>query len=332
MQQNVYDEEILKILKRKNPFYSKDILSQEQFNKENIEWLFKLAHMMKQMVDGAKLKSKLLENYEMAALFYEPSTRTMTSFLSAMHHLGGKTVQVLVQNSSVVKGESFEDTVRTIEQYSDIITIRHPLKGSVKMAADVAKIPVINAGDGIGEHPTQSLLDLFTIYEEKKRISGIKIAMVGDLMNGRTVHSLTHMLANYQNVEFYFVSPRSLQMTPEILLELKDKNIKYTETQDLESVIDKVDVLYVTRIQKERFAAEEDYKKVKGCYVITPQTLEKAKSDMIIMHPLPRVDEISAEVDNDKRAVYFKQMRNGLFVRMALLASILIGEETDEFF
>lgn len=277
---------------------------------------------MKKIVNGRK-SSKILQGRIMTALFYEPSSRTFGSFISAMQRLGGGVIPLQgMTYSSVAKGETLEDTIRTFESYSDVIVIRHPEVGSAKRAALSSKIPIINAGDGVGEHPTQALLDLFTILSKFKKIGGLKIAFVGDLLNGRTVHSLSKLLVKMGRVEFFFVSPKNLRMPEEIKNQLK--NIKITEIDKLDGIINKVNVIYVTRIQKERFSSLAAYEKVKNFYIVNKKLMEKAGKNIILMHPLPRVSEINPDVDDDPRAVYLtEQMRNGLYVRMALLAAVL---------
>jgi aspartate carbamoyltransferase len=243
--------------------------------------------------------------------------------MAAMLRLGGQVIPINnVQYSSVSKGESLPDTIRTLESYSDIIVIRHPEVGSAATAAYYAEKPVINAGDGVGEHPTQSLLDLFTVVEELDRVDGLKVAMVGDLRYGRTVHSLTKLLLDF-DVELTFVSPENLRMPGEILERVKDRGRSYVETESIQEVIESVDVLYVTRVQKERFTDLAEYDRVKDFYVVDAELMDRAKEEMIVMHPLPRVGEISYAVDDDPRAAYFRQMRNGMYIRMALLASVL---------
>jgi aspartate carbamoyltransferase len=263
------------------------------------------------------LKGKILAN-----LFYEPSTRTSSSFTSAMERLGGSVIPINeVRYSSVAKGESLPDTVRTLECYADVIVLRHPETGSAALAAQYARKPIINAGDGIGEHPTQALLDSFTIREELGQIDGLTVTMLGDLKYGRTVHSLARLLSLY-NVRLNYVSPEILRMPAEIIDELP-RTMSQKEYGTLEEILPETDVLYVTRVQKERFASEEEYESVKGSYVISPETMKIAKENMIVMHPLPRIGEISMEFDSDPRAAYFRQMEYGLYVRMALLAMVL---------
>jgi aspartate carbamoyltransferase catalytic subunit len=227
-----------------------------------------------------------------------------------------------VQFSSVSKGETLADTVRTLEQYSDAIVLRHPQNGSAQLAADYAKVPILNAGDGTGEHPTQALLDLFTIGDELGKVDGLKVAMVGDLRYGRTVHSLTKLLLHF-DVSLRFVSPEILRLPLSIMNQVIDAGVKVRETHDVVDVIENADVLYVTRVQKERFSDLAQYEEVKDHYEITPELMEQAKEKMVIMHPLPRVGEIHYAVDDDPRAAYFRQVQNGMFVRMALLAAVL---------
>ena len=303
-------------------FYGKDILSVKQFSIEDLTYIFEVAHEMREMVARVGtfdlLKGKILAN-----LFYEPSTRTSSSFTAAMERLGGSVIPINeVRYSSVSKGESLPDTVRTLECYADVIVLRHPELGASTLAAQYARKPIINAGDGVGEHPTQALLDLFTIVEELGHVEGLNITMLGDLKYGRTVHSLARLLSLYK-VKINFVSPELLKMPPEIIEEVKGKSIQISEHSELEPVLAETDVLYVTRVQKERFENLDEYEQVKSLYVITPETLKQAKKKMIVMHPLPRVGEISPEVDGDPRAAYFRQMEYGLYIRMALLAMVL---------
>ncbi len=308
--------------RRDAPFYGMDILSVLQFRRDDLEYIFGVAKEMRSMVERIGtfdlLKGKILAN-----LFYEPSTRTSSSFLSAMERLGGSVIPINeVTYSSVAKGESLPDTVRTLQTYADVIVLRHPEVGSAKLAAQYTTKPIINAGDGIGEHPTQALLDLFTIQEELGRVDGLTVTMLGDLKFGRTVHSLSRLLSLF-DVHVNYVSPDILSMPPELLTELSREGMKQRAHTALSPVLPETDVLYVTRVQKERFEDLDDYEAVKGAYVITPETLEAAKDEMIVMHPFPRVGEISMEVDDDPRAAYFRQMEYGLYVRMALLAMVL---------
>ena len=304
------------------PFYGKDILSVKQFTLADLETIFGVAHEMQEMVRRVgtfdMLKGKILAN-----LFYEPSTRTSSSFTAAMERLGGSVIPINeMRYSSVSKGESLPDTIRSLECYADVIVLRHPETGSAALAAQYGRKPVINAGDGTGEHPTQALLDLFTILEEMGRVDGLTVTMLGDLKYGRTVHSLARLLTLY-NVRINYVSPDILRMPEEVIGEVGAKGIQQAQFSDLKDVLAETDVLYVTRVQKERFENPEDYEKVKGSYVIKPELMRKAKEEMIVMHPLPRVGEISMDFDDDSRAAYFRQMEYGLYVRMALLALVL---------
>lgn len=307
---------------RNAPWYGRDIISVNQFTREDLEYIFAVAHEMRIMVERVGtfdlLKGKILAN-----LFYEPSTRTSSSFTSAMERLGGSVIPINeVRYSSVTKGESLIDTVRTLDAYADVIVLRHPEVGSAALAAKYARKPIINAGDGIGEHPTQALLDAFTIKEELGHIDGLTITMLGDLKYGRTVHSLARLLSLYK-VKLHYVSPEILRMPTEIVEELRKKGIEQSEHTGLEEVLPESDVLYVTRVQKERFEDPAVYESVKDAYIITPQVMKAAKQRMIVMHPFPRVYEISVEFDDDPRAAYFRQMEYGLYVRMALLAMVL---------
>lgn len=307
----------------RSSLYGQDILSVDQFDRETLNFVFSRAHEMREMVErlGA---SDLLHGNILTCLFYEPSTRTSASFIAAMERLGGSVIPITqgVQYSSVSKGESLPDTIRTLEQYSDVIVLRHPEIGSAKVAADYASVPVINAGDGAGEHPTQALLDLFTIQEELGAIDGLQIAMVGDLRFGRTVHSLTKLLMQY-DVSLRFVSPDILRLPLTLMNQIRDLGVNARESHDVSDVIETADVLYVTRIQKERFTDMAQYDEVKDLYEITPDLMQRAKERMVVMHPLPRVGEIHYAVDTDPRAAYFRQVKNGMYVRMALLAAVL---------
>ena len=303
-------------------WYGKDIISVKQFKRTDLEYVFGVAHEMRGMVERVGtfdlLKGKILTN-----LFYEPSTRTSSSFTAAMERLGGSVIPINeVKYSSVAKGESLPDTIRTLECYSDVIVLRHPETGAAATAARYARKPVINAGDGTGEHPTQALLDLFTIREELGRLEGLTVTMLGDLKYGRTVHSLSRLLALY-GAKLNYVSPEVLRMPQYIVEELGKFGVEQQAYAGLEPVVAETDVLYVTRVQKERFEDLDVYESVKGAYVITPETMKGAKQDMVLMHPLPRVGEISMELDTDPRAAYFRQMEYGLYVRMALLAMVL---------
>jgi aspartate carbamoyltransferase catalytic subunit len=300
-------------------FEGRDIISIKDFSREEIDYIMKIAQSMEPL---AKKGSDMLKGKILATLFFEPSTRTRLSFEAAMQKLGGSTIGFAeAEIASVKKGENLADTIRTVENYADVIAVRHPLEGAARLAAEFSKVPIINGGSGAEEHPTQALLDLYTIMKEKGKIDGLKIALVGDLRYGRTVHSLAYAFSLF-NIELYLVSPESLKMRREVLQTIKGR-ISVTEKTGLEKIIPVIDVLYVTRIQKERFPDPAEYAKVRGSYKIDLTTLKEAKKDLIVLHPLPRVDEIAAEVDNTSYARYFQQVWNGVVVRMALLALIL---------
>lgn len=300
-------------------FEKRDIISIKDFTREEIDYILNIANAMEPL---AKSGSDILKGKILATLFYEPSTRTRLSFESSMHRLGGATIGFAeAEIASVRKGENLADTVRTVENYADVIVLRHPLEGAARLAAEFAQIPLINAGSGAEEHPTQALLDLHTIKKELKTIDGLNITLVGDLRFGRTVHSLAYALSLY-DVRLHLVSPELLRMRREVL-ETIGERVKVNETNDLSGVLPKTDVLYVTRIQKERFPDPTEYSKVKDYYKIDLNTLKNAKKEMIVLHPLPRLEEISAEVDMTPHARYFQQVWNGVVTRMALLALIL---------
>jgi len=295
------------------------LIESQQFNLKLIDKIFSLADQLEKSPDDS-LAGKI-----MASLFYEPSTRTRFSFESAMLRLGGKviTTENATEFSSVSKGETLEDSIRVTSQYVDLIVLRHNIEGASKRASLVSDIPVINAGDGTGQHPTQALLDLYTIKRELGFVDGLVIAMVGDLKHGRTIRSLAYLLGKHKDIKIYFVSPPDLAVGDDIKEYLNKHKVKYFEVEALDSVLSKIDVLYQTRIQKERFVNQEEYFKFKGCYQIDKTVLKKMKKKSIVMHPLPRVDEILPSVDDDPKAVYFKQARYGLLVRMALLKYLL---------
>lgn len=295
------------------------LIEPNDFSLEELEEIFVLADRIIKKPENYLdvCKGKLL-----ATLFYEPSTRTRFSFEAAMLRLGGEIIGFSEpDSSSVSKGESISDTIRTIGCYADISVMRHPKEGAPKLASKYSNIPVINAGDGGHQHPTQTLTDLLTIRSLKKNISNNVIGLCGDLKFGRTIHSLVKALSRYENIKFVFISPPELKIPNYIKDELK--NHEYYETNNLEEVIDELDILYMSRIQRERFFNEEEYLRLKGYYILTNEKLANAKEDMIIMHPLPRVNEIAKEVDSDKRAIYFKQARYGMFARMALIIKLL---------
>lgn len=301
-------------------FKGRDIISVRDFSRKEIDYLLKTTKKVEKTTED---KLKVLSGRIMGTLFFEPSTRTRLSFEVAMKKLGGEVIGFSEPAlTSIKKGETLADTVRVIENYVDVIVLRHPLEGSARMAADYASVPVINAGSGAEEHPTQAFLDLYTIYKEMGRIDGLNIGILGDLRYGRTVHSLTYALSLYDDITLYLISPEQLKMRKEVLETIKDK-IEFKETSRIEEVLPELDVLYVTRIQKERFPDPAEYQKVKGAYKITIPILEKAKKNLILMHPLPRVDEVDVEVDKTRHAVYFKQVKYGLMTRMALLGLVL---------
>ena len=306
-------------MKKRYDFTNRDIVSIRGFTREEIDYILEVSRSMEPLAEKG---SDMLRGKVLAELFFEPSTRTMLSFQTAMYKLGGNVIGFAEPGvSSVWKGESLADTVRVVENYSDVIVLRHPLEGAARLAAEYAKVPVINAGSGAEEHPTQALLDLYTILKHKGRIDGLSIILMGDLRYGRTVHSLAYALSLY-DVDLHLVSPDLLKMRREVIEDIRDR-IKVTEHTDLMEILPDADVLYVTRIQKERFPDLGEYEKVKGSYVIDLNVLKKAKDDLIVLHPLPRVDEIAVEVDSTSFAKYFEQTKNGVVVRMALLALVL---------
>jgi len=299
-------------------FKGKDIISIRDFSKKELLYILSIAKKIEKNPDHNLLKTKLA-----SLLFFEPSTRTRLSFSSAMKRLGGNTIGFAQgEVSSIKKGETLWDTIKMVEQYSDVIVMRHPLEGAARLAAEAAEIPVINAGDGANQHPTQTLLDLYTIQKEKGKLENINIGFLGDLKYGRTVHSLVIALSHF-NAKMFFISPSALKMPKHYLEELKQKKIKFIEVKDLSKVGRQLDVLYATRIQKERFPDQLEYEKYKNAFKLDKSTLETSKKDMIIMHPLPRVGEIDSELDDTKNAVYFKQAGNGIPIRQALLSLVL---------
>ena len=300
-------------------FVGRDIVSIKDFSREEIDHVLKTTDDVEPF---AKKSSQALNGKIMATLFFEPSTRTKLSFESAMYKLGGDCLGFAEPKSaSVQKGENLADTVRVVESYADVLVIRHPLEGAARLAAEFASVPVINAGTGAEEHPTQAMLDLYTIRRELRKLDGLNVALAGDLRYGRTVHSLAYALSLY-DISLYLVSPPLLRMRKEVLEEVSGR-IKVRESESLSGVIPQIDVLYMTRIQKERFGSLEDYEKVRGSYRLTSADLTKAKPGMIVMHPLPRVDEIEYSVDNTPHAMYFKQVWYGLLVRMGLIGLVL---------
>ncbi|MEK6966487.1 MAG: aspartate carbamoyltransferase [Thermoproteota archaeon] len=303
-----------------NEFFQKDIISVRDLNKQKLEVIFEATNKIINM-DPNK-RREIARGKALGYLFYEPSTRTRLSFEAAMALIGGTSLGISdVSSSSTQKGESLADTVKIMSIYSDVLVLRHSLDGSSRFAAEVSSKPVINGGSGTEEHPTQAIQDLFTIKKEKNKIDGLKIGIVGDLKYGRTVYSLLHALGNY-DVEVHLISPQVLKIRPDSTYDIK-KRLSFTESTSLEEYIDDLDVVYVTRIQKERFPDEEEYLKVKGSYVIGLDVIKKMKEDAIILHPLPRLDEISVEVDKTKQARYFKQAEYGKYTRAALLGLLL---------
>ncbi|HEV2036678.1 MAG TPA: aspartate carbamoyltransferase [Candidatus Dormibacteraeota bacterium] len=298
------------------------VIESQQFTRSLLEDLLARADDIKR--EPHRFSGRL-NGRVMAALFYEPSTRTRLSFEAAMLRLGGQTMGTdnAREFSSAAKGETLEDTIRIVSGYADVIVLRHNEEGAAKRAAAVSTVPVINAGDGPGQHPTQALLDLYTIRDELGRIDGIKIAMVGDLANGRTVRSLTYLLSKFRQIKIWFVAPPQVAMRDDLKAHLDEHHIAWEEGADLDAVLPEVDVVYQTRIQKERFANPADYMALKGIYRIDNRALGLMRKYAIVMHPLPRVDEIAPEVDDDPRAAYFRQARNGLHIRMALLDRLL---------
>jgi aspartate carbamoyltransferase len=302
-------------------FAGKSIVSIDQFSRADVETVLSEAATMAELVRLSG-RSSLLHDKIVANLFYEPSTRTFLSFEAAAQRLGAGTIATQgVEYSSISKGETLEDTIRTVERYADIIALRHSEQGAATRAATVAHKPVINAGDGTGEHPTQALLDLFTIRDKLGHTDNLRVTMVGDLKHGRTVHSLARLLTMY-GVQLHYVSPPELAMPSPIVAQLRERGARQYETVNLGEVLDQTDVVYMTRIQKERFTAEADYQRYKGGYVLDRTSLGQLALGAIVMHPLPRVGEISPEVDADPRAVYFDEVENGMYVRMALLALV----------
>ena len=299
----------------------KDILNTTQFSLQELNLIMDTAANFEKRVKCGEI-IRNMEGQVVASLFFEPSTRTRLSFETAINRLGARVITVAnAASSSLSKGETLADTIRTIDGYVDVIVMRHPMKGSAKIAADNATHPVINGGDGAGQHPTQALLDLYTIRKEKGVLDGHTVTFLGDLKNGRTVHSLGYFMNLYKN-KMIFVSPKSLKMPAEITAELRSLGAEIEETEDVEKALSVSDIVYVTRVQRERFKDSEDYEKVKGVYIINREMINRAKKGITILHPLPRVDEISTDVDDYEGAAYFRQAHNGLYVRMALLALV----------
>ncbi|QVK17564.1 aspartate carbamoyltransferase [Mycoplasmatota bacterium] len=298
------------------------LIEPKDFTLEELDSILSLGQ---EIIESPEKYAEVCKGKLLATLFYEPSTRTRFSFEAAMLRLGGSIIGFSEPNSSsTAKGESIPDTIRTVGCYADIAVMRHPKEGSVKLASKFSTIPVINAGDGGHQHPTQTLTDLLTIKSLKGDLSNHTIALCGDLKFGRTVHSLVKAMARYEGTKFIFISPTELRIPDYIKDEIKGHT--YYETENLEEVIDSIDILYMTRVQRERFFNEEEYLRLKDSYILTEDKLKKSKEDMLIMHPLPRVNEIAREVDNNPKAVYFKQAKYGMYVRMALIMKLLGGD------
>lgn len=303
-------------------FKGADILGVRQFNRGDIEAVLAMAKKMEPFASKKKWGG-VLDGKLMASLFYEPSTRTRLSFETAMHRLGGDVVSVVgAEFSSLSKGETLQDTGKIVQLYADVIVMRHSETGSVAKLAEGAEVPVINAGDGSGEHPTQALLDLYTIKKERGKIDGLTVGLVGDLKFGRTVHSLSQALSHF-DIDLVFVSPSELKMPEEITLRLREKGARFQETGKFEESLKWLDVCYMTRIQQERFSSKEEYEKLKHVYVLTRELAEKSNPKMTVMHPLPRIGEIKENLDEFPGAAYFRQAQNGIAVRMALLSLVL---------
>jgi aspartate carbamoyltransferase len=301
-------------------FKGLDILDGAQFSREDIECILNVAEDFNLRLDTER-SLDILNGYVLATLFFEPSTRL--SFETAMHRLGGSVIGFSsAESTSTAKGETLQDTIRTVDQYADLIAMRHPAIGSARLAAGVAAAPVLNGGDGAGQHPTQALLDAYTILRERGKLDGATLVLCGDLKNGRTVHSGVEIYKQF-NCRLIFVSPESLRMPAEVLDSLKARGTAFEETTDLAAAIKNADVLYMTRIQKERFSDPEEYERLKGSYILTRELVEKVNPNLTVMHPLPRVNEITTDVDDLQGAAYFRQARNGVCVRMALMALVM---------
>ena len=296
----------------------RSLISITDFSKEEYLEVLKVAREFEK-----NPKQKILQDFVIATLFFEPSTRTRLSFEAAVSHLGGKIIGFdNAETSSVSKGESLNDTIKMVNCYSDLIVMRHPRDGSSRFASEVADIPVINAGDGSNQHPTQTLLDLYSIQKTQGKLENLNICFVGDLKYGRTVHSLTQALSNF-NCTFYFVSPEELKIPLEIKLHLDEKGLKYTELSHFKEIMPEIDILYVTRVQKERFSDPIEYERVRNVYVLKNSMLAGSKNSLKVLHPLPRVNEINIDVDSNPKAYYFEQALNGLYTRQAILSLIL---------
>lgn len=302
-------------------FKGRDILSSAELSKQDFLDIMKVTEKMETLVKEEKV-SNLLSDKLVGVLFLEPSTRTRLSFEAAVQRLGAKAITVAsAASSSTAKGESLADTAKTVDGYVDLIVVRQPEKGGAKVMADAAEAPVINGGDGAGQHPTQALLDLYTILKEKGTLENLKIAMVGDLKNGRTVHSLSYTMAPFSPKEYIYCAPDELQMPEDIVADMEKKSVPITKTNDINVAL-QADIVYMTRIQRERFENPADYERLKGSFVLDRKLVESGNKDMTILHPLPRVDEIATDVDDLPNAAYFRQAQNGMYLRMALLAML----------
>ncbi len=306
-------------------FNLQHVVESQQFDRNLLELIFNTADMMKADLQGERKLAKFLDGKIMASLFYEPSTRTRFSFESAMRRLGGDviTTENAREFSSAAKGESLADSTRIMNGYADVIVMRHNEAGSAGRAAEISRIPIINAGDGAGQHPTQALLDVYTIADSFPEMNGLKIALVGDLRYGRTARSLSYLLTKYDDMELIFVAPSVCKMEQDIKKYLDKYQVSWHEEDDLAAVVNEMDCIYMTRVQKERFHSAEDYQAAASKYILTTDLVGRMKPDSIIMHPLPRVDEIPSEVDSTPQARYFEQAQNGLYIRMALLYLLL---------
>ncbi len=303
-----------------------DIVNTKQFSRDELDLIMEKSAKYDEKLEKEETVD-LMENEVLGSLFFEPSTRTRLSFETAMHKLGGDVVTVAdPKTSSAAKGESMSDSIRTVEGYADVIVMRHPQIGSAEEAAEASSIPILNGGDGAGQHPTQALLDIYTVYEEEGGVDGINISLVGDLKNGRTVHSLVYLLAQFDDVKINFIAPEKLTFPREMLGELKDMGVEISEYNEMEEPLEESDVVYMTRIQQERFDDRAEYEKLKGVFKLDMEKVNDAKKGLTIMHPLPRIDEIPTEVDDYEGAAYFRQAANGVPVRMALL-SLVTGKE-----
>jgi aspartate carbamoyltransferase len=298
------------------------VLSSTQFDRAAVENVLTLAGQMEAAVRSPRGGTDLLQGKVLVAAFFEPSTRTQGSFNAAMLRMGGTVVNINSETSSAKKGETLEDTIRVLEKYGDAIAMRHPMTGAALLASEYASRPILNAGDGAGEHPTQALLDLYTMKKELGKLDGLTVTLLGDLKHGRTVHSLANLLSLFK-VKINYVSPSVLRMPAAQVAELKARGVEQHECEDIKQVLAETDILYVTRIQKERFTDLKQYDQVKGAYVIDKALMKGAKKHMAVMHPLPRVDEISTDFDSDPRAAYFRQVEYGMFTRMALLGGVM---------